>query len=125
LPYRRIVGVEFSPELHAVAQRNVKRLGSGSQKCFRIEPILCEATRYNFPPEPTVLYMFNPFGAEVMGRLVENLQASLNKYPRPVLIIYHYPVQRALIEALRNIHLVEESALSIFSYCLYAIDAEH
>ncbi len=122
-PYRRIVGIEFSSGLHAIAQRNISRYRGTARKCSAIELVCCDASRYEFPAEPTVVYMFNPFGGEVMQRVIENLQASLEQHPRPMLIIYHYPVQRALIEALRGIRLIEESNASIFPWCLYAIDS--
>lgn len=124
-PFRDIIGIEFSPDLYAIAQQNIRRFRSASQKCIRIETILSDASSYNFPPAPTVLFMFNPFGAEVMARVVKNLQLSLENHPRPMLIIYYYPVQRVLIETLRNIRLIEQSDLSLFSYCLYAVGDTH
>jgi hypothetical protein len=32
-PFQKIIGVEFSPELHAVAQRNIESYKSSAQKC--------------------------------------------------------------------------------------------
>src|ERR1051326_9070709 len=38
-PFRKILGVELLPELHRVAQENIVKYKSDSQKCFAIESV--------------------------------------------------------------------------------------
>jgi SAM-dependent methyltransferase len=84
-PFRRIIGVEVLPELHRAAQENV-RTDAGSQQ---IDLICCDAAEFEFPPEPTVLYLFNPLHEAGLRRLVKTLEDSLQTAPRPVWIVYH------------------------------------
>ena len=66
LPFRRIVGVEFSPELEELARANVERFMRKSAYGGSIESVCEDATAYDLPPEPLVLHFFNPFEEPVM-----------------------------------------------------------
>ena len=59
-PFQKIIGVELLPELHQVAQENLRLYQSESQKCFALESVCGNATTFPFPAEPLVLYLFNP-----------------------------------------------------------------
>ena len=54
-PFKRIIGLEFSRELHDAACANVSRYRSATQKCRAIEPKLADFVGYALPSEPTVL----------------------------------------------------------------------
>ncbi len=95
-PFARILGVEFAPELHAIAVENVRRYRGASQRCFDIEPVLADATTFALPPGPLVLYFYHPFHASVMERVVANVERSLRDCPRSVTILYYDPVDRHL-----------------------------
>jgi SAM-dependent methyltransferase len=100
-PFRRVVGVELLPALHQIAQENLQKYSSESQKCFALESICADATAFLFPAEPTVLYLFNPFPEPGLQRTLANLEQSLRQNPRPVYVLYHNP----LLE-----HVLRESA---------------
>jgi hypothetical protein len=91
-PFRRIVGVELLSELHRVAQENIRKYKSDSQKCFALEAIRTDARDFEFPPEPTVLYLFNPLPEPGLVQLLANLEHSLQEHPRSLFVIYHNPV---------------------------------
>ncbi|MGD0931771.1 MAG: class I SAM-dependent methyltransferase [Candidatus Korobacteraceae bacterium] len=98
-PFRRILGVELLAELNAIAQQNIARYHSDSQKCFAIEAHAADARRLEFPPGPILLYLFNPFPRHVWGDVLANLLGSLRAAPRPVYLIYHNPVHRDIVAA--------------------------
>lgn len=98
-PFRRIVGVELLAELNAIALQNIARYRSDSQKCFAIESHAADASRFDFPADPTVLYLFNPFPRHVWRGVLANLYRSLPAAPRPVYLIYHNPVHQDIIAA--------------------------
>jgi SAM-dependent methyltransferase len=100
-PFRRIVGVELLPALHQIAEENLKKYSSESQKCFQLESICADAIDFPFPAEPTLLYLFNPFPESGLKRTLANLEGSLRRNPRPVYLLYHNP----LLE-----HVLSESA---------------
>ncbi|MFZ0803908.1 MAG: hypothetical protein WAN70_17215, partial [Terriglobales bacterium] len=91
-PFRRIVGVELLPELHRVAQENILKYKSDSQQCFALESLCDDAREFVFPPEPTLLYLFNPLPEPGLVQLIANLERSLRKHPRQLFVIYHNPV---------------------------------
>src|SRR5436190_1524408 len=76
-PFRGITGVEFAPELHDIALDNVRRYKSRTQRCGNITCVNGDAMQYEFPREPTVALMFNPFRPAVMVPILRRLQASL------------------------------------------------
>ena len=72
-PFQRIVGVEFMPDLYRAAQENIARYSSDRQQCRRIEAICMDARDFQFPLEPLVVYLFNPFSEPTFARVLENL----------------------------------------------------
>ena len=96
-PFRRVLGIELLPALHRVAQENIKKYKSDSQQCFAIECLLADAGEFTFPPEPTVLYLFNPLPESGLAKLVSNLEHSLREHPRPVFVLYHNPLLEPLL----------------------------
>jgi SAM-dependent methyltransferase len=91
-PFQRILGIELLPELHRVATQNISKYKSDSQQCFAIDCVLGDASKFDFPAEPTVLYLFNPLPESGLIRLINRLEDSLRRNPRPVFVIYHNPM---------------------------------
>ena len=91
-PFRRILGVELLPELHRIAEANIPTYRNQQQKCFAIEARCGDAFSFEFPPEPTVLYLFNPFPESGLTKVVGGLESSLRHNPRPVYVVYHNPI---------------------------------
>jgi predicted RNA methylase len=113
-PFRKIIGVEFSPQLHQIAQENVRSYRSAEQQCMDIELVLNDATQYKIPDGPLVLYMFNPFNEKIVRTLVTNIRASIEKTPRPVFILYKNPVANLVFEEnrfVKKITLTREYAI--------------
>jgi len=98
LPFKQIIGVELSPQLHHMSLLNIRRFRSDSQRCTNIVSLCQNATEYAFPPENLVLYLFNPFGAEVLRSVVANLESTLRTVPRRVYVIYVKPVHKEVLE---------------------------
>jgi SAM-dependent methyltransferase len=96
-PFRRIVGVELLPALHGVAQENLRKHTSAAQKCCALEAICGDACEFEFPAEPTVLYLFNPLPEAELATVIENLERSLEAHPRKVFVLYHNPLLERLL----------------------------
>lgn len=95
-PFERIVGVELSPALHRVAEHNVRVWRSPAQRCRSFELVCMDARDYPFPPEDALVYLFQPFPAEVMGPVLDNLGRSVAERPREVHVVYHNPIFHSL-----------------------------
>ena len=87
-PFRRIIGVELIPELHAIAEKNIKAYRSTTQRCCAIESHCSDATLYPVPTESTVLFFNNTLKTPAVSRLLTNLQDSMLNYPRQLYIVY-------------------------------------
>lgn len=95
-PFRRIVGVEWSSELTAIARSNVAVASGAGTPDDRFELLQMDAGAYEFPLAPLVLFLFNPFGEETMARVIASLERSLAAHARPVFVIYANPLHAAL-----------------------------
>jgi len=101
-PFRRIIGVELLPELHRVALDNLARYRSESQRCFVIESRCLDAADFHFPPQPTVLYLFNPLPESALRSVLERFSASLASHPRDAYVLYTNPILEHLLSSSRH-----------------------
>jgi len=89
-PFKRIVGVEFTPNLVSTAEKNIAGYFSDRQRCRKIETLCMDARDFQFPSGPLVVYLFNPFSESTFAQVLENLRRSLEQSPRPVYIAYRF-----------------------------------
>ena len=85
-PFARITGVEISPELIAIARRNLKKLWIDN-----VDMALCDAAEFTELEDYNYVYFFSPFPSSVMQIVIKNLKGSLAKKPRKMTIIYLNP----------------------------------
>jgi hypothetical protein len=103
--FRRIIGVEFARELHAVACRNIQTYRNRNQKCREISTVCMDAAEFVLPEGPCVLYFFHPFREVVMRRVLSNIEDSYRRNPRKIIVLYYHPRLNDVIE---NIGLLEK-----------------
>jgi len=104
--FKRVVGVEFSPELYRIAQENAKKYGQHLSSRSTINIVLSDVVNYPIQDDECVFFMFNPFGASVMRRIAKNISTSLDRTPRRIWIIYGHPTHRNVLEA-ADLQLIE------------------
>ena len=114
-PFRRIVGVEFVPQLHQVAQQNIRKYHAPQQKCYAIESICADARDFAFPPEPLLLYLFNPLPEPGLRAVIGNLERSIAQAPRPVYVLYHNPLLEHVLAACASL----EKSGGTHQYAIY------
>jgi SAM-dependent methyltransferase len=100
-PFRKIRGVEFAGELHEQAQANISRYRHRRQRCVDIASIHADAAEFDFPNENLVLYLFNPFGPEVLGRMLAKLEQSIERHPRHVIVVLLWPENSEMVAKMR------------------------
>ena len=105
-PFKRVIGLEFSPKLHEAAQKNVGIYRSATQKCKQFELECLDAASYELPVENTVFYFFDPFELPVMSPVIDNMKKSLEKHPRKVFIAYVNPTYCAVMENSGFLHRI-------------------
>jgi len=118
-PYKRILGLEFSPELHRTAEENIRRYSSATQKCRDIRSLNVDFSDYVLPPEASVLFFFHPCRIRVLSRVVDEVGRSLLSNPRPLYVAYVAPTpeQEQLFAAARFLEKISENIE--FRFCLY------
>jgi SAM-dependent methyltransferase len=98
-PFKKIVGVELIAELHRAAQQNIREYRSPAQRCVRIESVNADASAFELPEEPLVLYLFNPLPERALSDALQRLEKSLVQTPRPVWIVYYNPLLETVFGA--------------------------
>ena len=84
--------MELLPDLHRIAQENIRKYKNDSRQCFSIESQRGDARDFVFPSEPLVLYLFNPLPESGLVQVVNHLEESIKVSPRPVYVLYHNPL---------------------------------
>ncbi len=87
LPFRKVLGVEFSRQLTDIGRENLRAALPGLA-CKDVELILADATQWPVPHDATVLFLFNPFDGEVLAKVCANIRQSLAEAPRKLTIVY-------------------------------------
>lgn len=109
LPFRQIIGVEFSRLLHEQACANIRRFRLWKRGCRNITSLHANAKEFMFPDGKIVLYMFNPFGSATMGHVLNNLETSLKRHPRHVIVLLLWPCCSDQVAAMEGMCLRRET----------------
>ena len=108
-PFRQVIGVELSPILLEIAERNIATYRGKKEGCREFRLVCADACSYELPPDNAVLFFFNPFKEPTLREVLENVGRSVAQCPREVFIIYEYPVLCRMTDALPFLSLVRES----------------
>ncbi len=92
-PFREVVGVELFPQLAEIAKRNAARVfRTGRARCaIRVE--VSDAGTFVLPAGNLVIFFYNPFGEEIMRRVVARIESALAAESRSVFVVSYNPVQ--------------------------------
>jgi SAM-dependent methyltransferase len=75
LPFRKVVGVELTEELAAIAERNVAVWNRAAKPKATIRVIQEDASSLQWPRTPLVVYLYNPFDCSLVTRMAASLAA--------------------------------------------------
>jgi SAM-dependent methyltransferase len=98
LHFKQIIGIELSSKLIRIAEENLKTYRGGTLQKDVFQLLCMDVSEYPIPLAPAIYYFANPFPAEVMVRVLENLRSSLAAAPRESYIVYLEPELRALLD---------------------------
>jgi len=118
-PFARVIGAEIIPELHEIAAQNVARYQSDSQKCFALEAWFGDAREIPYPPEPLVLYLFNPFPADILRHVLTQIHGTFAQAPREIFVIYHNLVHEEVFRSMKFLITL----VSTPQYAIYRVDS--
>ncbi|GAA3243395.1 class I SAM-dependent methyltransferase [Pseudonocardia petroleophila] len=97
-PFRRVVGVELSTELHEIASGNLER-NRDRLRTRDVTLVHSDVRDFAIPDDLTVAFLYNPFGGEVFANVVHRLIESADRAPRTLRVIYGNPVEEEALLA--------------------------
>jgi SAM-dependent methyltransferase len=99
-PFARVIGLERDGEDCAFARANLAAAAAaGRTRCGSFEVLQADATAWEVPDDVTYVYMFNPFLDETFAAVVQRLIESLERRPRPLVLVYANPACREALLA--------------------------
>jgi SAM-dependent methyltransferase len=93
------VGVELHPGLAGIAQSNVAAWTAAGRAVCPVRIVCQDATEFALPDGACLLYLFNPFAAPVVKRLIQRIEADFAGRPGMLDLIYFNPEAAELLEA--------------------------
>ena len=116
LGFKKVIGVEFSPELAHTALINLRKYShhKGGNANFEITNI--DASKYEIPCTADCFYFFNPFDAFILDQVLQNIVKTLEKYPRKILIAYLNAVHNTVVEKynFKTIKYIPHEELNVY-----------
>ncbi|MBW8870047.1 MAG: class I SAM-dependent methyltransferase [Acidobacteriales bacterium] len=102
LPFRRVEGIELNPMLAGIARRNARKWRAAARPRAQIRVTCGDAVEFRFPKHPCIVFLFNPFGASVMRRLVARLTDEFRDRPGQLDVLYVNREQEHVFEGQRG-----------------------
>lgn len=96
--FGQVIGVELVPEWHRVAEENIRRFTAEHAPAVPISSVCMDARDFQFPPEPLVVYLFNPFPEPVLATVLERLRQATQMSAKPLFVAYRYTEFEGLLE---------------------------
>ncbi len=87
-PFRAVVGVELHPTLARIARKNLGIWRAGGRTRVPMRMFCRDALDFSLPAGPSVVFLFNPFGAPVLRRLLRAWRRTLAERPAQLDILY-------------------------------------
>jgi SAM-dependent methyltransferase len=107
--FRRVVGIELSPDLCDLAKRNIERYSASVGRPIVAAVICGDFLKQELPDEPTVFFLNNPFPHYIARLAVAHIEASIAAHPRRVVIAY----RRMPLPTLRQLEASPHLALEL------------
>ena len=103
--FRRVIGIDVVPEFTEVAEQTMER-GRDHLRCRDTEVLTGDVTEYGLPDDVTVVFMADPFRAEIFDSVIAKIIDSVDRNPRTIRLIYSNPVEGGRIERTGRARLV-------------------
>ncbi len=107
LPFRAVVGIEFSRELHETAVQNIQGFPPHLISAGTVTSRCQDAASFPLPPSNLVCYFHNPFGPPVLSNVVARLEAHRDTGYR-IFVIYLDPRHREVFEETGKFAIFDE-----------------
>jgi predicted RNA methylase len=100
--FKEVVGVELHPELAKKCRRNMRIWHEQHKKTAPLRLLEADATEFVFPAGPCVAYLFNPFGAPVLRRVLKQMEKQFADRKGELDILYVNHEREAVLKQQKN-----------------------
>jgi SAM-dependent methyltransferase len=94
LGFRQVIGIELNPEMADIAERNMERWNRSraedetAERAAPVRVVEMDALEFEFPAGPCVAFLFHPFEAPLLKRLLRRMEAQFSKRPGDLDVLY-------------------------------------
>lgn len=97
-PFRSVLGVEMHPTLARIARHNLALWRASGRTLAPTKMHCCDAVEFPLPAGPCVAFLFNPFGAPVLRRILRAWNHTLTERGGLLDILYVNNEQESVFE---------------------------
>jgi SAM-dependent methyltransferase len=98
LTFKSVIGVELHPTLAGIARKNVRAWREVGRERTAIRIVEGDAAEFQLPAGPVLVFLFNPFGAAVLKRVLK----GWNKHEAPLDLLYVNNEQEHVLKSARG-----------------------
>jgi SAM-dependent methyltransferase len=95
--FTKLIGVDIAKELIDDANTN-KLVYQKKNNQSEFHFLFNDATTFQIPENTSVFYFFNPFGKDIMQKVIQNIKESLKQNPRKIYCIYLNPKYKSVFD---------------------------
>ncbi len=96
-PFRAVVGIELHAALARIGRKNMALWRAAGRAHAPMRMCCRDAAEFSLPAGPCVAFLFNPFGAPVLRRMLRNWSAALARNAAPLDILYMNNEQESVL----------------------------
>src|SRR5258708_32668931 len=111
-PWCEVIGVVFSVKIPSIAERNIASYRATTPILSKPRAVEADATKFDLPNGPLVLYFYNPFGAPILEQVLQRAEV----HPAPIFAVYNHPVWRKLFDRSERWREVNRRATSCVNF---------
>ena len=116
--FDQVVGLEISPSLCEIAERNVAVFRENTPTASSIEVVCTNILDYQMDGSETVFFLYSPFDQPVTKTFLEMIRQSLNDHPRDLWLIideFRFP------ELLEDDELLKQSLVYEYGSAIFHV----
>jgi SAM-dependent methyltransferase len=100
LNFKSVIGVELHPHLASIARANARLWRAAGRERSIIRIVESDGVDFVLPSGPVVVFLFNPFGATVMRRLLKSWKKTASQLPGQLDLLYVNNEQEHVLESI-------------------------
>jgi len=87
-PFRRLIGLELTPELIDIARINVQKFNASTGAALDPQWVHCDFFKWPLPDEPLLFFFNNPFPEQITLEALVALESAVVAHRHPVLLVF-------------------------------------